>query len=105
MKAAHMGDKKNNVEPLHKVVLAGKGTHENALTELLKLVQSVALSTTPPKGDAESWKEAPPGRRMVSAAEELDKGDKPSPEAIADYKKAVDCRACHSQHRPPPVKK
>jgi cytochrome c556 len=77
--------------------MSGKGAHENA-DELLKLCKQLAAAT-PPKGDPENWKKRTAD--VVAAAEALDKGDMPSAESIAAYKKAADCKSCHMEFRPP----
>ena len=97
MKIGFSGDKKNKVDPLCKVVATGKGTHETA-DQLLQLCKELAAAK-PPKGDDADWKTRTDA--LVAAAEQLDKGDKPSKEAIAAFKSANDCKACHTEHRPP----
>lgn len=97
MKVAFAGDKKNNVEPLCKVVVSGKGTKQDA-DELLKFVKDLAAAK-PPRGDEDDWKKRT--QDLVAAAEQLDASDKPSAEAVASFKSANDCRACHKAHRPP----
>lgn len=96
MDVAHKGDKKANVEPLCKVITSGKGTHETA-DQLLKLYKALAAAK-PPKGDEADWKTRT--EALVTAAEDLDKGDMPSKEAISVYKKALDCKGCHMAHKP-----
>lgn len=96
MDVAHKGDKKAGVEPLCKIVLNGKGTHENA-DELLKLYKELAAAK-PPKGGETDWQKRTGA--LVDAAEQLDQGDAPSTAAIATYKAALDCKGCHAQHKP-----
>jgi hypothetical protein len=96
MKIAHTGDKKEKVDPLCKVIISGKGTHETA-DQLLKLYKALAAAT-PPRGDEADWKKRTGD--LVSAAEALDKGDMPSADSISAYKKALDCKGCHTEHKP-----
>ncbi|HWE01642.1 MAG TPA: hypothetical protein VG326_04470 [Tepidisphaeraceae bacterium] len=97
MKVGFAGDKKAKVDSLTKVVTSGKGTHENA-DQLLKLCKELA-DRKPPKGDTADWTKRTGD--LVAAAEQLDKGDMPTPESIAAYKKAADCKSCHTEFRPP----
>ena len=45
---------------------------------------------------SESWKDKT--SKLLVAAQGLPKG---GPEALAKYKQALECKACHSVHRPP----
>ncbi len=71
----------------------GKATKE----ELKALVEGYGLlaKSKPPKGDEASWKEKT--SKLLSAAQALEKGEA---DALAKYKEAVNCRACHMAHRP-----
>lgn len=53
------------------------------------------IAAKPPKGDAASWKEKT--TKLSAAADALVKGE---PDAVARYKEAVNCKACHSEHKP-----
>lgn len=64
---------------------------------MLNLYKALAAAK-PPRGDDADWKTRTDA--LVAAAEELDKGDKPSPMAIVIYKKALDCKGCHTEHKP-----
>ena len=76
-------------------VQAQEGRAEkDALIGMLKQYQAIA-GLTPPKGSAEDWK-----NRMSELAASTDDiiksgGD----EAFARYKKAVNCKSCHTEHR------
>lgn len=49
----------------------------------------------PPKGDAASWKKLCDA--LVKAAKEVEEGKK---EGVDNLKKAVNCAACHKDHKP-----
>ena len=55
----------------------------------------VLASAKAPKGDEASWKEKT--GKLLKAATALQKG---APDAAAAYKEAVNCKACHSVHKP-----
>ncbi len=55
------------------------------------------LDTKPPKGDQAAYKEKV--EKLIAATQEV--VDK-KPDAAAHYKEAVNCKACHSEHRLPP---
>lgn len=65
--------------------------------ELTKLVAGYKMMTTakPPKGELASWKEKT--TKVLAAAEALKAG---KADAAAKYKEAVNCKACHSAHKP-----
>lgn len=86
MKAAFKG-------PLIKKVLSGDASDE----EKEKLVEMlVALGKNePPKGEADSWKELTTA--LTKAGKAIVEGDK---EGAAMLKKAANCKACHSKHKP-----
>jgi hypothetical protein len=73
--------------------MEGKASPE----EMKKLVAGYKVLTTtkPPKGDDASWKEKT--SKLYAAAQALEKG---TPDAAAKYKAALDCKACHSVHKP-----
>lgn len=80
------------VDALCKKAIDQKATPE----ELAKLVAEYKKLTTstPPKGGLADWKEKT--TKLYEAANKL-KGD---PSAVADFKAAVNCKACHSLHKP-----
>jgi hypothetical protein len=71
----------------------GKASKEE-LKELVKGYTDVSKNK-PPKGDEASWKEKT--TKLVAAITALEKGEDG---ALAKYKEAVNCRACHTAHRP-----
>ena len=91
MKAYHKAPK--GVDPVCKKASDGKATPE----EIKKLVAGYAVLITakPPKGDDASWKEKT--SKLLAAAQSLEKG---APDAVIKYKEAVNCKACHSVHKP-----
>lgn len=91
MKAYHKAPR--GVDPVCKKAADGKATPE----ELKKLVECYGLlaKAKPPRGDEASWKDKT-GKLLV-AAQSLQKGE---PGAVAKYKEAVNCKACHSVHKP-----
>lgn len=91
MKAFHKAPR--GVDPVCKKASDGKATPE----ELKKLVECYAAmaKAKPPQGDEASWKEKT--TRLLTAAQALQKGE---PGAVEGYKSAVNCKACHSVHKP-----
>lgn len=91
MKAYHKAPK--GVDPVCKKAGDGKATPE----EIHKLIAGykVMVAAKPAKGDQASWKEKT--AKLLSAAEGLEKG---GADALAKYKEAVNCKACHSAHKP-----
>jgi len=91
MKTYHKAPK--GVDPVCKRASDGKATPE----ELKKLVVAYKSLTTvkPSKGELASWQAKT--SKLLAAAEGLEKG---LPDAAAKYKDAVNCKACHSVHRP-----
>lgn len=65
--------------------------------ELTKLVAGykVLAAAKPPKGDEAGWKEKT--SKLLAAARSLQKGEA---DGLARYKEAVNCKACHSAHKP-----
>jgi mono/diheme cytochrome c family protein len=80
-------------EALCKKVGAGKASKEE-LTAILAAYKAMAAAK-PPKGDMASWKEK--SSALVAATQLLVDG---KPEGLAKYKEAVNCKACHSIHKP-----
>ena len=95
MKFAHSaprGQKKLN----EKIV---EGTASDADVGKALAMYKAMADTKPPKGDPTAFKEKT--NKLVAATEEV---VAKKPEAVEHYKAAVDCKACHSEHRkmPPP---
>jgi hypothetical protein len=55
------------------------------------------IDTKPPKGDQAAYKAKV--EKLVAATEEV---IEKKPEAAAHYKEAVNCKACHSEHKSTP---
>ncbi len=91
MKTYHKAPK--GVDPVCKKAGDGQATAE----ELKKLVAGykVMAAAKPPRGDEASWKEKT--SKLLAAAQGLEKR---APDAAAKYKEAVNCKACHSLHKP-----
>jgi mono/diheme cytochrome c family protein len=91
MKIYHKAPK--GVDPICKKASDGKATP----AELKNLVAAYRTMSkaSPPKGDAASWKEKT--AKLLAAAEALSAGQ---PDGAALYKEAVNCKACHSVHKP-----
>ena len=87
MKALHKGD-----DAVGKRTTKGQGTKED-FKKMLEYYPSLGLNK-PDKGDAASWKAKTTA--LLDAAKALDKGE---PGALEAYKKAVNCKACHKEHK------
>jgi cytochrome c5 len=88
MKALHKGDV--NVA---KRVLKGQGTKAD-FAQMVNYYQSLPLNA-PPRGDKASWDAKTVA--LFTAAKSLYAGD---PNGLNAYKQAVNCKACHSVHKP-----
>ena len=88
MKAVHKGD-----DALAKKVTKGEGTTDD-YKKLVVYYIALPLNEAP-KGDAASWKEKTTA--LLLAAQALEAG---KPGALDQYKTAVNCKACHSVHKP-----
>ncbi len=88
MKALHKGQ-----DNIAKHVSSGQGSKEE-IDKLVEYYASLPLNE-PPKGDKESW--SAKSTALFKAAQELKAG---KPNALAGYKQAVNCKACHSAHKP-----
>ena len=91
MKTYHKAPK--GVDPVCKKASDGKATPE----ELAKLVEcyTAIAKAKPPQGDEASWKDKT--GKLLAAAQSLQKGEAG---AVAKYKQAVNCKACHNVHKP-----
>jgi len=88
MKALHKGDVNTA-----KTVSQGKGTKED-FAKLVEYYESLPLCT-PPKGDKADWDSK--ATALLKAAKSLKAGEST---ALAAYKQASNCKACHSAHKP-----
>lgn len=91
MKEFHKAPK--GVDPICKKAIDGKAS----AAELAGLVAGykAMCSVKPEKGDDASWKEKT--TKVLEAAMALQKG---AADGAAKYKEAVNCKACHSAHKP-----
>jgi hypothetical protein len=91
MKTYHKAPK--GVDPICKKASDGKATP----AEIKNLVAAYRTmgKAKPPKGDGASWKEK--CDKLLAGAEALASG---APDGVAKYKEAVNCKACHSVHKP-----
>lgn len=87
MKALHKGD-----DAVGKRVSKGQGTKED-FAKMVEYYPSLPLNK-PQKGDVAAWKEK--ANAVVAAAKALKAGEDG---ALERYKKAINCKACHSEHR------
>ena len=96
MKFAHSapkGEKKLNEKIM-------EGTASQADIEKALAMYKAMADTKPPKGDPDAFKVKT--NKLIAATEEV---VAKKPDATEHYKMAVDCKACHSEHRkmgPPP---
>jgi predicted secreted protein len=88
MKLAHSGK-----PALCTKAVQGKATPEEK-KQLLELYEALAANK-PPRGSEQAWKERTTA--LVEAAKALVANDK---DAIAKYKKALNCAGCHKEHKP-----
>lgn len=91
MKDFHKAPK--GVDPVCKKAADGKATPDELAT--LVAGYKAMCSAKPPKGDEASWKEKT--SKVLEAAMALQKG---AADGAAKYKEAVNCKACHSAHKP-----
>lgn len=91
MKIYHKAPK--GVDPICKKASDGKAS-PTELKNLVAAYRSMAKAK-PPKGDDASWKEK--CAKLLTGAEALASG---APDGAAKYKEAVNCKACHSVHKP-----
>jgi hypothetical protein len=91
MKTYHKAPK--GVDPVCKKASDGKASP----TELKNMVAAyrTMAKARPPKGDDASWKDK--CDKLLAGAEALASG---APDGLAKYKEAVNCKACHSAHKP-----
>lgn len=78
-------------DPVCKQVSNGQGT-EQQIKDLLDAYKKLAKAK-PAAGDSDSWEKKTAA--LISATEKLTKDSKD----VADYKAAVNCKACHDVHK------
>ncbi|MBM3839518.1 MAG: hypothetical protein FJ398_16415 [Verrucomicrobia bacterium] len=89
MQKLHKGD-----DSVLRRVSDGHGTKED-LAKLVEYYESLPLCT-PERGEKTSWNQK--STALLKAAKALKSGEAG---ALDGFKKAVNCKACHSLHRPP----
>ncbi len=87
MKDLHKGD-----DALCKKVAKGEGSPAD-LKKFVEYYSSLPLQD-PPKGDAKEWKEKT--TKLLAATKALEAG---KPGALDEFKKAINCKACHTAHK------
>ena len=88
MKEIHKGQ-----DNIGKRAVSGKASKED-IAKLAEYYESLPLNE-PPRGELASWKEKTAA--LVKASRALKTG---APDALALYKNAANCKACHTAHRP-----
>jgi hypothetical protein len=88
MKATHKGD-----DAVSKRVASGKGTKDDFIL-LVEYYESLPLCT-PTKGDKADWDKK--ANALLKSAKAMKAGE---PDAMAQYKQASNCKACHSLYKP-----
>lgn len=88
MKAINKGD-----DNICKRVSQGKASKED-IAKLVEYYEALPLNEAP-KGETKSWEEKTAA--LVKAAKGVKAGDA---DALAKFKEAVNCKACHSAHKP-----
>jgi cytochrome c556 len=90
MKYAHKAPK--GEKKLNEKIIAGTATEEE-IQKTLDLYKAIG-DTKPPKGDATEFKAKM--AKLIGATEEL---VAKKPDGVSHYKEAVNCKACHSEHK------
>jgi hypothetical protein len=80
-------------DPVCKKASDGKASPDE-IAALVKGYTTLAAAQ-PPQGDDASWKEKT--GKLLAAAKALQAG---KPDGVAQYKAAVNCKGCHSVHKP-----
>ena len=91
MKTSHKAPK--GTDPTCKKASDGKASADE-LKQLVAAYTKLAAAK-PPKGDDASWKDKT--TKLLAASKELQAG---KAGALEKYKEAVNCKACHSVHKP-----
>lgn len=88
MEALHKGE-----ENIAKKVMRGEGTPDD-FTKMVEYYASLPLCT-PPKGDKAGWNAK--ALSLLNSAKALKNG---APAGLAAYKQSVNCKNCHTAHKP-----
>ena len=91
MKKSHKAPQ--GTDPVCKKVSNGQAT-DAELAELLKGYQDMC-GAKPPRGEVADWTKK--CQALITAVKSLQAKD---PGGVAAYKAAVNCKACHSEHKP-----
>ncbi len=91
MKKYHKAPK--GQDPVCKVVSNGQGT-DAQIAELITAYQ-VMCKEAPPRGEKEGWV-----KKCQALIASLKKVQSKDAAGVEEYKKAVNCKACHSEHKP-----
>ncbi len=94
MKIAHKDKDKESKKTMVEIASEGKASEKQlkALVDYYKTMTDLK----PKKGEESSWKEK--SAALLKATEALAK-EPTKKEAIADFKKANNCKACHTPHK------
>jgi len=90
MKYAHKAPK--GEKKLNEKILEGTAS-DDEIKKSLELYKAIG-DTKPPKGDAADFK-----ARMAKLIDATEEVVAKKPEGVAHYKEAVNCKACHSEHK------
>ena len=82
-----------DVDPVCKKISEGKASKEE-LAQVLAAYRAMCTEK-PPAGDAAGWKEK--CEALIKATEAVSAG---AADGVAQYKSAVNCKGCHSVHKP-----
>jgi hypothetical protein len=93
MKFAHKAPK--GEKKLSDKILDGTASDED-VKKALDLYKKMS-DAKPPRGEQADFKKKV--AKVIEATEQLVKKD---PQGVAHYKAAIDCKACHSEHKPQP---
>lgn len=91
MKKYHKAPK--GQDPVCKVVANGQGSTAQ-IAELLTAYQAMCKEN-PPRGDKEAWVKK--CQAVIASLKKIQGGDAAGAE---EFKKATNCKACHSEHKP-----
>ncbi len=83
----------DGVDTISKKV-SNKEASPQELADILKSYEAMA-TVTPPRGPKSSWDEK--CQALISAVKKIQAGDATG---VSAYKKAVNCKACHTLHKP-----
>jgi cytochrome c553 len=88
MKTIHKGD-----DNIGKRAVKGEASKDD-IAKMVEYYESLPLNE-PPKGDKASWEQKTAA--LLKAARDLKAGKS---DAVAEYKQAANCKACHTEHKP-----